>query len=210
MKRILLIIITIHLSLLSFCQVTDYENKLALYISEFKNHAFSDDIRLGLLDEVSSIKDQIDIQIGLMNASNSEYQSYLSTQKKIIAFNNVLRCFVKVAGNFCRIEEFKYIMNLLKIIPQELPNLKCDLATFYEVSFNDFKAVLVYNHYPYQEVPGEKIIMVEYDVLLDGKAVSGSNLNVGPGMIRCINYQSDKNKYYHKIVAVKCRENINN
>ena len=203
MKRVFLIIITTHLALLSFCQVSDYENKLALYISEFKNHAYSDDIRLGLSDEVSSLKDQIDIQIGLMNSINSDYQGYLSTQKKIVAFNNFLRCFEHGA---CQIEEFKYIMNLLRIIPQELTNLKCDLATFYEVSFNDFKAVLVYNHYEYQDVPGHKAIHVEYSELLEGKALWGSNLNVGANMIRCINYLSDKHTFYHKIVAVRCSE----
>lgn len=206
MKKSFLIIISINLTLLSFCQVTDYESKLALNISEFKNHAYSDDIRLGLLDDISSLRDQIDIQIGLMNTSNSDYQSYLSTQRKIIAFNNFLRCFTRSAVNACQKEEFNYIMNLLKIVPQELPNLKCDLATFYEVSFNDFKAVLVYNHYKYQEVPGQKSIRVEYDELLDGKAVSGSYLNVGANMIRCIKYLSDKRTFYPKIVAVRCSD----
>lgn len=191
---------------MSFCQVGDYENKLALYISEFKNHAFSDDIRLGLVESVSSLKDQIDIQIGLMNTSNSDYQSYLSTQRKIIAFNNFLRCFTRSAVNACQIEEFNYIINLLKIVPQELPNLKCDLATFYEVSFSDFKAVLVYNHYKYQEVPGQKSIRVEYNELLDGKAISGSYLNVGANMIRCIKYLSDKRTFYPVIVGVRCSD----
>lgn len=206
MKRIFLIIMTIQLSLLSISQITDYENKLALNISEFKNHAFSDDIRLGLLEEVTSLKDQIDIQIGLMNSSNSDYQSYLSTRRKIIAFNNFIRCFSRSAVNACQIEEFNYIMGILRIIPQEVPNLKCDLATFYEVSFNDFKAVLVYNHYEYQEIPGKKVIRVEYSELLEGKASWGSFLNVGANQIRCIKYLSDKQTFYPKIIAVKCSE----
>ena len=153
MKRVFLITIIFYTFLESFCQVSDYENKLALYISEFKNHAYSDDIRLGLLENVTALKGQIDIQIGLMNISNSDYQGYLSTHKKIIAFNNFLRCFTRSAVNACQIEEFNYIMNLIRIIPQELPNLKCNQATFYEVSFSDFKAILVYNHYEYQEFP---------------------------------------------------------
>lgn len=206
MRKAFLIIILLHLSIFSYCQVSDYENKLALYVSEFKNHAYSDEIRLDLFEKITALNDQIDIQIGLMNSNSSNYQSYLSIQKKIRAFNNFLRCFTQFAGNACQIEEFNYIMNLLGIIPQELTNLKCDLATFYEVSFNNFKAVLVYNHSGYQDVPNRKSIHVEYCELIDGKALWGSNLNVGANKIRCINYLSDKHTFYHIIVAVKCSD----
>ena len=97
-------------------------------------------------------------------------------------------------------------MKVLRIVPQELFNLKCSLATFYEISFNDFKAVLVYNHYDYQEVPGNKVIRVEYDEQFDGKVASGSYLNVGANMIRCINYLSDKRTLYPNIVGVRCSD----
>jgi hypothetical protein len=204
MKIVLLLLFKLSITICAFSQIADYESKLALYISGFKNNAYYDDIRLDLFQKASSMADQIGIQIDMMNSTNNDYRAYISTQSKILAFRNFMRCFTKSSGNACEIEEFNFIMRLLHLVPQEIPNLKCDLATFYEFSLEDFKAILVYNHYPSQEIPGRKIITVEYGEMIYGKVHEGSFLNVGANKIRCIGYNSDKNKSYIQIVTVKC------
>lgn len=204
MKQILIVAFIFSLLPYSFGQVAEYENGLALYISNFKQNAYYDEIRLNLLDKVSSMKDQINAQINNTEHSHPEYKRLVTIQEITTTFYNYLRCFSGYAVNSCQIEEFNLIMNLLGIVPKELENLKCDLATFYEITINDFKAVLVYNRNEYQEIPGQKTIRVEYDVLVNGKAVSGSYLNVGANQIRCIKYLSDMQTFYPKIVAVRC------
>lgn len=208
MKGITLLLVLVSFQIQTFCQASDYEPKLAQYMAEFKHQAYSDDVRLGLRDKVSSLNDQIKIQIGLMNMNSPDYGNYESTQRKINAFDWFLSCF---EHGTCQMRDFSYIMKLFGQYPQENTDLNCDKATFYEVSFEDFKATMVYNPMEYKSnAIRHESISVDYDVILNGKVVQGGSLNVGPGMIRCINYQSDKNKYYHKIVAVRCRDFINN
>lgn len=201
MKKIHIIFILIFTSTTLFSQADDYLFRLSSYISEFKKNAYLDDVRSRIQDDVSSLIDQAEIQVRL-SIGTPDYEKNLTTKMKISAFYNFLRCLEK---GVCEKEEFEYIMGLLNIIPYELDNLSCESATFYDFSLNGYKSVLVLNNHKQQEMPGKDIIRVEYSELIDGKVVSGSYLNVGPNKVRCVNYLSDKHRFYHEIISVRCK-----
>jgi hypothetical protein len=204
MRKIFLTLIVIHLSIICLGQITDYENQLAQYLSDFKNNAYSDEIRLGLIEKVQSLKDKIEIQINLQDYSSKEYQSLVNIRKKIGAFNEYLRCFSNYAASGLPYSEFNYINKVLEINPIEMHNIGCNFAKFFEIKIGDFKAIMVYNLLKPQDEFDYKSIKVTYNVDYNGRIINGGFTNVGGGLVKRIMYLSDQNKSFFRITSVTC------
>jgi len=187
-------------------QNSNYENKLAQYMAEFKSNAYSDNLRMELFKKTESLKNQIDIQLNLNNSYNDEYKTLSSTQKKIKAFYNYLSCFSKYPNTEFPKEEFDYINEVLNIYPRELSGLTCNFAICYEITIGKFKAMLVYNKLKPTDNWDYKMIEVQYDFLYNGQPIKGSKFNLAGNNIQVMEYLSDKGNPNYKVVNVRCEE----
>jgi|GEM_PF-6494271 len=189
----------------AYSQIDEYEFRLASYLAEFNKNGFKDAVRDNLLDNTSILNDQIKFQIGLKNINDPEYRRYQATQKKIGAFEGFLRLFTNTAGRMCEYEDFIFVMSLLNRIPRELPHLKCDMVTFYELNlFNGLRAVVAHSHYRRVDITGNPLIEVTYYVNDQGKTIRGGFFNLGPNLVRTVRYLSDGSTFYPEIVNVQC------
>ena len=206
MKQLTILIVIIFYSIKLSSQTSDYENKLAQYMAEFKSNAYSDESRMTLFDDMETLKNQIGIQVNLSNSYNEEYRSLVTTQKKIKAFYNYLGCFSKYPNNEIPKEEFDYINAVLNVYPRELVGLTCNYATCYEITFGKFKAVVVYNKLKRTDNWDYRMIEVEYDCIYDGHPYQRGSFNLAGNNIQVMESLTEKGNSNYKIVNVRCKE----
>jgi hypothetical protein len=205
MKKTLILISILMLGLKALPQEVDYEAQLASYMSEFKNNIYSENVRTDLVDELESLKDQIENQIKLKDIQDQSFQTLKRTLKKISTFNTYLRCFTAYRDNISY-DDFNYINDILGIYPVEMPKVKCSLAKLYEIKVGKFRAIMIKNLLIPKEYFEYNTIKVDYDCDYNGRIISGNSMNVGGGKLRCAMYLSDKHLAYYPIVFIRCSE----
>jgi hypothetical protein len=206
MKKRVIFFLSLLYSVVMFSQNSDYENKLAQYMAEFQSGAYSQILIDDLIIKTETLKNQIGIQLNLNNSNSDEYRSLLYMQKKIRAFYNYISCFKKFSNNEYSKDEFDYINGILNIYPVELKNLKCDFATFYEISIGKLKATIVHNILKQTDYFNSKMIEVEYDCMYDSQIFQKGNFNLAGNNVQVVEYLNDNQNRFYKIVNVRCKE----